>query len=206
MIAWLLATAAAAPAATSTVLDAYLSGLSTWTANFKQDVVDADGKSMPGGHGKLVIVRPGKFRWESTPDGASEAAQLLIADGRNLWFLDRDLDQATVKPLADALPQSPAMLLAGGADLRDAFSVLADGRRDGLEWVRVQPKDAASDFHEAQFGFHGKELARLVVVDKLGQRSTLRFTDVQRNVPVDPGVTQFVLPQGVDLIGKPVAP
>jgi outer membrane lipoprotein carrier protein len=207
MFALLLASAAmAAPAATSTVLDAYLSGLSTWSADFKQSVVDADGKSMPGGSGKLVIVRPGRFRWESAPDGASDAAQLLIADGRNLWYLDRDLDQATVKPLTGALPQSPAMVLAGGADLRDAFNVQADGRHDGLEWVRVRPKDAASDFREALFGFRGKELTRLVVVDKLGQRSTLRFSDVQRNVPVAPAVTEFELPPGVDLIGKPVAP
>jgi chaperone LolA len=195
-----------ARAGDSTTLDAYLAGLSTWSASFTQSAVDASGKTLVGGSGKLVIVRPGKFRWESTPDGASDAAQLLIADGLNLWFLDRDLEQATVKPLADALPQSPAMLLAGGADLRGAFNVQDDGRRGGFDWVRVEPRDAASDFREAQFGFRGGELARLVIVDKLGQRSTLAFKDVKRNVAVDPKLTEFELPEGVDLIGKPVAP
>jgi outer membrane lipoprotein carrier protein len=151
-------------------------------------------------------VRPGKFRWESAPAGANDAAQLLVADGRNLWFLDRDLEQATVKPLAQALPQSPAMLLAGGADLRAAFDVQPSGKRDGLDWVRVLPKDAASDFREALFGFKGRELARLVIVDKLGQRSTLGFAGVKRNAPVAPALVQFVLPEGVDLIGTPVAP
>jgi len=207
-LALLLAACVAAPlrAADTTPLDGYLQGLSTWSADFTQSAVDAGGKPAAGGHGKLLIVRPGKFRWESTPEGADEGAQLLVADGRNLWFLDRDLDQATVKPLAEALPQSPAMLLAGGADLRGAFSVQADGRRDGLDWVRVTPKDAASDFREARFGFKGRELARLAVIDKLGQRSTLVFSNVKRNAPVDPAATQFVLPPGVDLIGKPVAP
>jgi len=199
------AVAGGAQAAEATALDGYLAGLSTWSASFTQSTEGANGKSVAGGGGKLVIVRPGKFRWESTPDGAGDAAQLLVADGLNLWFLDRDLDQATVKPLADALPQSPAMLLAGGAELRGAFTVQADGRRGGFDWVRVLPKDAASDFREAQFGFKGKELARLVIVDKLGQRSTLAFKDVKRNIPVEPGVTEFVLPPGVDLIGKPVA-
>jgi outer membrane lipoprotein-sorting protein len=70
----------------------------------------------------------------------------------------------------------------------------------------VLPKDAKSDFREALFGFKGKELLRLIVVDKLGQRSTLVFTGVQRNVPVDAGLTQFTLPKGVDLIGTPVSP
>jgi outer membrane lipoprotein carrier protein len=195
-----------AAAADATALDGYLAGMTTWSANFTQTIADAKGKSSSGGYGKLVIVRPGKLRWESTPDGASDAAQLLIADGRNLWFLDRDLDQATVKPLKDASPQSPAMLLAGSAELRGAFNVQANGRRDGFDWVRVLPKDAASDFREALFGFKGKELARFVVVDKLGQRTTLSFKDVKRNTPVEAAATEFKLPPGVDLIGKPVAP
>ncbi len=80
------------------------------------------------------------------------------------------------------------------------------GGARACEWVKVRPKDAASDFREALFGFRGKELLRLVIVDKLGQRSTLRFSDVHRNVPVDPAVTEFQLPAGVDLIGKPVQP
>lgn len=199
------ATAGVAVGAESTALDNYLAGLSTWSASFTQSSVDAGSRAMPGGSGKLVIVRPGKLRWEFLPEG-SDLAQLSIADGRNLWFLDRDLDQATVRPLAEELPQSPLMLLAADRDLRGAFTVQATGKRDGYEWVTVQPKDPASDFREAQFGFKGRELARLVIVTKLGQRSTLAFKDVKRNARVDPGVTEFVLPDGVDLVGKPVAP
>ncbi len=197
---------AAAVAAETTALDTYLSGLETWSAEFTQTVQDQRGKRVGAGKGKLIIVRPGKFRWESAPESGEASAQLLVADGRNLWFLDRDLDQATVKPLNEALPQSPAMLLAGGADLRAAFSVQANGRRDGHDWVRVLPREAQSDFREALFGFQGRELSRLVIVDKLGQRSTLAFTGVRRNAPVEAAQTQFVLPAGVDLIGKPVAP
>lgn len=193
-------------AAQATPLDDYLAGLETWSAGFTQTMVDTQGKTVGGERGKLLIVRPGKFRWESTPDGSDEGERLMIADGLNVWSLDRDLDQATVKPLTDALSQSPVMMLAGRAELRAAFVVQATGRRDGLNWVRTQPKDAASDFREASFGFRGKELARLVIVDKLGQRSTLEFSGVKRNAPVDPALTQFVLPEGVDLIGKPVVP
>jgi outer membrane lipoprotein carrier protein len=196
--------AAAAP--TGTALDTYLSGLQTWQASFTQAVVDARNRHVGAGRGRLIIVRPGRFRWESAPEGAGEAVQLLVADGRNLWFLDRDLDQATVKPQQDALPQSPAMLLAGGGDLRGAFRINASGRRDGLEWVVAQPRDAQSDFREARFGFRGTELQQLVVVDKLGQRSTLAFTDVKRNAAVDPALVSFTLPKGADLIGKPLAP
>lgn len=196
-----------AGAAETTALDTYLNGMTTWSANFTQTEVDSKGKSASGGHGRLVIVRPGKLRWEKTIDGASDVSTVMVVDGRNVWQLDRDLDQATVKPVtSEELAKSPLMLLAGRAELRGSFNVQANGKRDGLDWVRVQSKEAASDFREALFGFKGTELSRFVVVDKLGQRSTLSFKDVKRNAPVDPAVTEFKLPPGADLIGKPVAP
>jgi len=189
-----------------TALDSYLKGLSTWEASFAQTVLDAHGKHVGEGRGRLIIVRPGKFRWESAPDGAADAVQLLVADGRNLWFYDRDLDQVTVKPQKQALPQSPAMLLAGGEDLRASFRLKSGGRNDGLDWVIAQPNDTQSDFREARFGFRGSELQRLTITDKLGQRSTLAFTDVKRNAPVDAALVSFSVPKGADLIGQPLAP
>jgi outer membrane lipoprotein carrier protein len=198
--------AAPSQAAQDTVLDTYLAGLTTWSAAYTQDTRDDNGKKVHSDSGRLTIVRPGKFRMESSLDASGAAAQLMVADGRNLWRLDRDLEQAEVRPLDEALAQSPAMLLAGGANMRATFDVSADGRRDGHEWVRVRPKQSQSDFHEAQFGFKSRELARIVIIDKLGQRTTLEFTGVRRNVPVDPKLTVFVLPEGVHLIGKQVAP
>jgi len=200
-------TAVKAPAKTVvTPLDRYLDGLATWSAQFQQEVRDARGRRVGEGSGRFLIVRPGRFRWESAPVGAGPAAQLLVADGRNLWFYDRDLEQATVRPLASSLPQSPAMLLAGGAGLNEAFDVRVDGRQDDLDWVKVIPKDSASDFREARFGFRDRDLMRLEIVDKLGQRSVLRFSAVQRNAKVDPSEVRFQPPPGVDVIGTPLPP
>jgi outer membrane lipoprotein carrier protein len=195
---------AVTPAAASTALDRYLDGLSTWAADFTQGVVDSRGRRVGRGSGRLVIVRPGRFRWELAPETAGESGQLLVADGRNLWFLDRDLEQVTVRPQDQGLSQSPAMLLSAAARVRDAFDVVAQGREDGLEWVRVLPRDAAADFRLARFGFRGSELVRLVVEDKLGQRTTLDFRNPRRNAPVDPQLVRFTPPAGADVIGTPV--
>jgi outer membrane lipoprotein carrier protein len=208
---WLLGAGAALlalplQAAESTALDAYLQGLTTWSAQFTQQTADERGKLQDSGAGRLIIVRPGKFRWEKSFARDEPPAELMIADGSNLWQLDYDLEQATVKPQGQVLAQSPAMLLAGGSDLRASFTVSADGRRDNHEWVKVQPKAAESDFREALFGFSGRELTRLVIIDKMGMRSTLSFTGVRRNAAVEPALLRFDLPDGVDLIGKPVQP
>ncbi|MGH8253611.1 MAG: LolA family protein, partial [Steroidobacteraceae bacterium] len=78
------ATNAVTPAAgATTALDRYLDGLTTLRAKFSQVVVDAAGKQLETGQGSLLVRRPGRFRWEYTPSGAG--AQLLVADGTNLW-------------------------------------------------------------------------------------------------------------------------
>ncbi|MEO7775638.1 MAG: outer membrane lipoprotein chaperone LolA [Steroidobacteraceae bacterium] len=189
---------------TVTALDRYLDGLTSWRATFTESIVDARNKKVGAGRGSLLLQRPGKFRWELAPDDAADSGQLLVADGRNLWFLDRDLQQVTVKPMDAALSQTPAMLLSGAGNIRDAFAVSEAGERDGLSWVRVVPRKAEADFRFAQLGFKGTDLKRMVLEDKLGQTATLLFEGAVRNGPVDPAALTFATPPGVDVIGTPV--
>jgi len=197
------AVAADANPAESTALDRYLAGLTTWTATFSESVVDARGKVVGKGEGSLTIVRPGRFRWELSPQEADQSGQLLVADGRNLWFLDRDLEQVTVKPLDAALSQTPAMLLSGTASVREAFDISSAGRSEGLDWVKAVPHQKDADFRAARFGFLGNDLRRMVLEDKLGQKVTLLFASSLRNRPVDPARVSFTPPAGVDVIGVP---
>jgi outer membrane lipoprotein carrier protein len=186
-----------------TPLDTYLDGLRTLRTEFSQTVVDSKGEEVQKADGKLVIVRPGKFRWELTPAG-NPSAQLMVADGRNLWFYDRDLEQVSVKP-ATVLTATPASLLSGAGDVRTLFTVSQAGRRDGLDWVRVVPKTGDADFREAQLAFTRGELKRMVLKDKLGQTVRLDFLTSSRNVPVDDSEVQFSPPAGADVIGTPVS-
>lgn len=186
----------------STALDRYLAGLTTLRAEFSQRLVDARGVTVQQASGRLVVQRPGRFRWELRPDGA-EGGQLLVADGRNLWFFDRDLDQVTVKPADASLTATPAMLLSGTGDIRAAFVVEALPRADGLDWVAVTPRANDADFRDARLGFAGRELKRMVLRDKLGQTATLVFDRTVRNGPVDPAEFRFTPPPGADVIGTP---
>ena len=192
-----------AHAAAPTPLDQYLDGLRTLRTEFSQTVTDGRGEEVQKAEGKLVIVRPGKFRWELTPAG-NPSAQLMIADGKNLWFYDRDLEQVSVKP-ASVLTATPASLLSGAGDIRALFTVTAAGKRDGLDWVKVVPKQGGADFREAQLAFTRGELKRMVLKDKLGQTVRLDFLTSSRNVPVPDSEVQFSPPAGADLIGTPVS-
>lgn len=184
-----------------TPLDKYLAGMNTLRSEFTQTVTDGRGEQVQQANGKLVIVRPGKFRWELTPAG-NPNAQLMIADAKNLWFYDPDLEQVSVKP-ASVLTATPASLLSGAGDIRTLFTVTTAGKRDGFDWVKVVPKQGDADFREAQLGFSLNELKRMVLKDKLGQTVRLDFTASQRNAPVADAEVTFAPPAGADVIGTP---
>ena len=199
--------------AADTPLDSYLDNLKTLRASFLQTLTDAHGRELDRATGKLIVVRPGKFSWEIHPqhgaavsgtDAAAATGQLMVCDGRNLWFLDRDLQQVTVKPVDAALSATPAMLLSGVADVRAHFALTPAGTREGLEWVLVEPKGAEADFRSALFGFAQGELKRMILEDKLGQTATIMFDKIERNGKVAPAEVSFTPPAGTDVIGTPV--
>ena len=206
LAAALLACAPAAHAA-STPLDAYLDNLKTLRADFLQTLADAHGREIDRATGTLIVARPGKFSWAihpQSPTGSSTGAgQLMVCDGTNLWFLDRDLQQVTVKPVDAALTATPAMLLSGGADVRANFKISPAGERTGLSWVLVEPQGTDADFRSALFGFANDDLKRMIVEDKLGQTATIIFQKIARNAPVAPAEVSFTPPKDVDVIGSP---
>ena len=64
----------------------------------------------------------------------------MVADGKNLWFYDRDLEQVSVKPRQRALTATPAGLLSGDGNIRELFTVAPAGKKDGFDWVLVTPQ------------------------------------------------------------------
>lgn len=201
------------------VLDRFFDGLRSFSADFTQTGTDSQGHPTQPATGRLLVLRPGRFRWEIHPQGEG-AGQLIVADGQNLWYYDRDLEQVTVKPEKAALSATPAMILSGGPQALTAFDIGAAREPPdaggsaassgaaapprGLEWVRVVPKAADADFREALLGFSGNTLRRMILKDKLGGTSVIAFQRAERNAPVSEGEVTFTPPAGADVIGTPV--
>ena len=200
---------------TNTALDTWLAGLKSLRTQFTQTTKDSQGHQTGQASGELLVLRPGRFRWEShdaadaaggsAPASAATAdsGQVLIADGRNVWFYDRDLQQVTVKPADTALSATPIMLLTGGAEVRKAFDIDDAGPKDRLAWLRVKPHGTDADFRQALLGFGGGELRQMILEDKLGQVATLAFSRSQRNAPVTVAEVSFTPPKEADVIGTP---
>ena len=219
-----LAAAAAAPAPPAapatggpTPLDKYLDNLRTLRTSFVQTLADPHGREIDRASGTLIVQRPGKFSWDihpqpvagsaaaanPTPAGGGGAGQLMVCDGVNLWFYDRDLQQVTVKAVDAALSATPAMLLSGAVDVRKSFAISPVGVREGLDWVLVEPNGTQADFRRALFGFEHGDLQRMILEDKLDQTATIIFQKIERNGPVRTAEVSFTPPVGVDVIGTP---
>jgi len=212
------APAATTPAAANTAatpLDKYLDNLHTLRTTFLQTLADPHGREIDRATGTLIVQRPGKFSWDihpqpvatdragATTSSAGGAGQLMVCDGMNLWFYDRDLQQVTVKPVDAALSATPAMLLSGAVDVRKSFKISPVGEREGLDWVLVEPAGAQADFRSALFGFEHGDLRRMILEDKLDQTATIVFQKIERNGPVAAGEVSFKPPAGADVIGTP---
>jgi outer membrane lipoprotein carrier protein len=189
---------AAATASPATEVEKYLSGLASWTADFEQTIDDGHGNVLRSAAGRLYLQKPGKFRW----DYSQPSEQLVLADGKQIWFYDKDLAQANVRDMDTSLASTPASLLSGGGSISTQFDVTALGLSAGLQWFQLVPKHADTDFQLVRIGFDKGELRSMFLADKLNQITQLTFTHSKRNLPLAPSLFSFVPPAGVDVIGR----
>ena len=180
-------------------VEKYMSGLASWSADFQQTIDDGHGNVLRSAAGRLFLQRPGKFRW----DYSQPSEQLILANGKEIWFYDKDLSQANVRDMDTSLASTPASLLSGSTSVSTQFTVTTLPPSDGLQWFQLVPKHADTDFQLVRIGFDkGGELRSMFLADKLNQITQLTFSNSKRNATLAPDLFTFVPPPGVDVIGR----
>ena len=182
------------------LVDSFVEDITTFSAGFEQVLLDPDGDVLERTIGTLEISRPGKFRWSYI----EPYEQWLVADGLNIWSYDVDLAQVTVKPQAEALANTPALLLGGAEDALDQFDYVGSYRETVTTWVQLAPKNTESGFMRVELGFIDDMLTRMVFFDNLDQTTLVEFDDLLVNTPIEPGRFDFTAPDDVDVVGTPV--
>lgn len=175
-------------------------GLKGLEGEFTQQVYDANGRRKESSAGKVAVSAPRLFRWEYT----TPFVQLVVADGEKVWIYEPDLQQATVKPQGEEERNSPLVALFEPARLERQFDVSEDATpSDGLQWMTLTPKvDAEANFQVARLGFNGQGLARMEVVDLVGQKTEIRFGAWRRNPSFAADTFQFKPGKDVDVVGQ----
>ena len=149
--------------------------------------------------GTFEFQRPSRFKFIY----AKPFAQTLVADGKTLWMYDVDLNQVTAREQSRVLDATPAALIASAPNLQALqkdFTLAAEPERDGLQWVLATPKSRDGQLQSVRVGFKDAQLAALDILDSFGQRSVLKFSDVQTNAALPPDTFDFKPPAGADVI------
>jgi len=174
-----------------------LAKLDNLTADFKQTVLDDEKKIVQQSSGKVAIQRPGKFSWIYT----TPYEQRIIADGKELWIYDVDLDQVTVKPMATGLASAPIMILMRQDKIDSEFNISEIGQRKFLYWVKLEPKTRDMDYTDVYIGLEDGAVKAMELRDKFGQSTQIVFDKLRLNVVHNPATFKFVAPAGVDVFG-----
>lgn len=176
-------------------LSQLLKRYSTYQANFKQLTYNDQNKLIQSSHGKLMIKRPGKFRWETS----APTKQIVIANDNTLWVYNVDLMQATKKQLSSHQGIDPATLLSGDvSQLEHQFEVTQLPGKGQI--FQLQARSKNSPFQSVQMQFHQNQLIFIKFKNNLGQTSQFTFSRIRINQQLNPNLFQFKPPRGVDVL------
>ena len=181
-------------------LDRFLDETRTLQAEFSQELLDGGGNLIEEASGVFYLKRPNRFLWSYS----EPFEQQVVADAENLWIHDVELEQVTVSPLEGAIASSPAMLLSGDGQVRDGFEIVETSGDGTIAWVSLAPREPGVDFRSVQVGFDAGELFALVLVDALGQVTSIQFRNMAVNLDIEDEFFRFEPPAGADVIGEPL--
>ncbi|MCW0366726.1 Outer-membrane lipoprotein carrier protein [Xanthomonas sacchari] len=180
-------------------LTAFTRELKGLDGQFAQKVYDGKGTLKESSSGRVALSAPRLFRWEYR----KPYTQLIVADGSKVWVYDPDLKQATVRAQGSEEQNSPLTALIDPGRLDRQYDVSEEAvARDGLQWLTMTPKvDTEASFQMAKLGFDRNGLARMEVVDPVGQRTDISFSDWKRNPAFAAGTFRYVPDKDVDVVG-----
>ena len=177
-------------------LERFLAGTSRAQGSFVQEIAGGSSGRVERSEGSFAFERPGRFRWEVS----KPYEQLMVADGSQVWFYDRDLDQVTVRPLAEAMGATPAAILFGSGQIDSEFSLADAGTEGGLQWLLATPRSRDAGFESIRIGFRDSLPRAMEVLDAFGRTVRFRFDSIETDPGFAPGTFRFEPPAGVDVI------
>ena len=164
---------------------------SGFSANFTQQVFSPEGGLIVEGEGDVKISRPNLFRWHTkTPD-----ENLLVADGKTLWYFNPFVEQVTMMWLDQATNQTPFVLLTRN-DPKDWANYDIEQSGDDFTLVAKDDSDNSGQFivSIAKSGV----VNSFFVIEQDGQRSEFIFSQFSSQTP-DKNNFIFNVPEGVDI-------
>jgi outer membrane lipoprotein carrier protein len=172
-----------------------LQPISSLSAQFKQQVTDADGYQLQQSEGLFQVAQPNNLRWIVE----QPMPQQVISNGLTLWLYDPDLEQVIVKPFDASIESTPAILFSGDLTRLDSAYFI---RQLSPDVFQLTPEQEGSLFSELQIIFVDQLPASISLTDSLEQVTRIAFSDVQLNPSLPAALFEFEIPGDIDVINN----
>ncbi len=177
-------------------LSQYLNHFTTFQADFNQNTVSQSHRAMQSSNGKMMLMRPGRFRW----DTQNPSHQIVVTNGKTLWIYDIDLKQVTKQSLSQS-GADPAQLLSGNVNhILAQFNVMILKQANHTISFQLKPKKLSQQFKSVLMMFENNQLTELQVVNSLNQITIFKFSHIILNASLSPNLFNFKAPAGVDVL------
>lgn len=172
-------------------LNARLSKISDFTASFTQKVISPEQEVLTEGKGNIWLSRPNLFRWHTlTPD-----ENLLVSDGKTLWYYNPFVEQVTITWLEDTTNQTPFVLIARNnvkdwdkyevVQKKNYFSLTAKDKSKNIPVLTIEVTEDGM-------------IKSLSLLEQDGQKSTFTLSNFKKERP-DEKMFKLDLPEGVEI-------
>jgi outer membrane lipoprotein-sorting protein len=155
-------------------ISAYLNGIHTMTARFRQHSSGGGAAS-----GSLWLARPGRMRFEYDPPSPI----LLIADRFYVYYVDKELSEMSKV----GLKSTPAwFLLREPITFDDLVVTRLERGANGLGITVVDPAEPDNGSLTMVFTSQPAALRQWTIVDQQRKTTTVSISDIQFGVALDP--------------------
>ncbi len=171
----------------------------TWKAKFVQKAFIKLMDQVQTTEGEVFIKKPGKMKWlYDAPD-----PQILISNGDMLWLYVPEENQVNKMPMKNVYSNNtPALFLAGKGKLTESFEVARVTSNSETYQVELAPKDKKMNVKTLTL-FADKKSYQILgssVYDKLGNKTEIKFSQIEVNLDLPDQLFQFHPPRGVEVL------
>lgn len=161
-------------------------------AEFTQVVSSDSGKILNKSSGNLIIVRPGKFRWQvEMPE-----EELIVSNGHTMWLYTPFIEQVTLINLKDAIQGTPFILLSGANDQQWAnYNVVKNNNIFTVKSASIKEQSNTFTF---EFSGNGS-IEKFVVIEPQGQKSAFTLNHKASLTDITANLFEFKIPEGVEI-------
>ncbi|NQZ23521.1 MAG: outer membrane lipoprotein chaperone LolA [Colwellia sp.] len=175
-------------------LMAKLATIKYFSADFTQQILDADGNELLNASGTLAVKKPNLVHWNTAEPDES----LIVSDGQTLWYLNPFIEQVSAFRLDKALLNTPILLLTSNdPELWQHYSVSSMNENNFL--IHTNNNNSQVKTLELRFKKNTDKLDSFTILDATGQLSIFKLSKLDQDVPPDNALFKFIISEGIEL-------